>query len=284
MSDSDDRSPVSEEVTELRAFWSQRFDLVRRFFHTRRAIHRGTPLFDWSAVDREAAGYLGPWKFNAIETAVTGGVAAVTVNLAHALGNSRPAELQGFGTIDPALEPILRTILGWLEPFAIPVTLTAVVYLMGWGTLRRRDSTFETRRRARFVYLYCDGAYGLYVQLFLALAASFSSTEFGQRTIAGNRWGCLSIALFYSALILASLWQTLQTTRKIPRLVFVANGYSDRLLDFWQRPQPTDPPWTKFSLAFAVGAGPIAVGIPWLIQWLSFGLAWLLNEVRALLL
>lgn len=153
---------------------------------------------------------------------------------------------------------------------------------MGWGTLRRRDSTSAKRRRARFAYLYFIGAYGLYSQFFLAFGVSFLSTDLGQKVLVQSQLGYLSIA-FFVALVLCGIWQLIITVRKIPRLLFVANGYSDRVRHFWQRSQPTDPPWNKLVLANILGSTLLLV-TKLLIGAISLALAWLLYQVRGFLI
>jgi hypothetical protein len=281
MSDTKDRPPIVESLAEEKTKWTKHLETARAFYRTKLAIQRGIPLYEWSITDLQAFGYLGPWKFNAIETAITGGLASLTVNIANALSGAKPAEAETLDGIDPALATILKTTSSWLEPFTIPIFLTGFVYLMGWGTLRRRDSTSVKRLRARLAYLYFDGAYGLYSQLFLAFGVSAISTDFGQKVLSSDPLSYFAVA-FFVALVGAGIWQLVITGRRIPRLLFVANGYSGRVRHFWQRSHPTDPPWNKLVVANILGGWPLLIVTSLLITAISFTFAWLLYLVRGL--
>jgi hypothetical protein len=282
MSETEDRPPISEAVAETKAKWTKHLETARKFYRTKAAIQRGIPLFDWSPAELQSSGYLGPWKFNAIETAATGGLASVTVNVANALDATKPDDPLMLEGMDPPLASLLTTTLGWLEPFTIPILLTCFAYLMGWGTLRRRDSNSERRRRARHAYLYFDGAYGLYSQLFLALGVSFLTTGLGEKLLLDGQLNYVS-ATFFVALVLCGVWQFIITARRIPRLLFAANGYSGRVRHFWQRSQAGDPPWNKLFLANIVGGWPLLWLTSLVIGAISFALAWLLYQVRGFL-
>jgi len=282
MSDAKDLPPTQESIAEAKATWAKHLEAARAFYRTKLAIQRGVPLHKWSALDLQASGYLGPWKFNAIQTAITGGLASASVNIADALSTTNPAEPETLEGLDPGLASILETTWGWLAPFTIPICLTGFVYLMGWGSLHRRDSTSEKLRQARFTYLYLDGAYGLYSQFFLAFGMSFVSTDLGQKILGSYTQSFFSIAFLF-ALLACGTWQIIITGKKIPRLLFAANGYSGRVRRFWQRPQPTDPPWNKLVLAYLIGSGPLLLLTFLLIYTLSFSLAWLLYQVRGVL-
>jgi len=162
----------------------------------------------------------------------------------------------------------------------VPIFITTFVYLMGWGSLRSKDSNAESRRRARAAYLYFDGAYGFFSRLFLAFGISLMATDLGQKMLE-NPFSRVLV----TALIMAAGWQVLITARKVPRLLFTANGYSTRIRYFSsQRIQPNDPPWNKLWLASLLGGWPLWICLWFLLAAISYSLAWLLFWLRGLLI
>lgn len=106
MSETEDRPPISETIAEAIAKRSKHLETARKFYRTKVAIQSGLPLFDWSSADLQTSGYLGPWKFNAIETAITGGLASFILNVANSLSASKPEESGLVEGLDPALASI----------------------------------------------------------------------------------------------------------------------------------------------------------------------------------
>jgi hypothetical protein len=157
---------------------------------------------------------------------------------------------------------------------------------MGWGTLRSKDSNAQTRRRARHAYLYFDGTYGFFPQLFLAFGTGLLSTELGHKLILTTEVFETKMfgTSFIVALFIVLIWQSVVSIRDIPRLLFVANGYSKRVRYFWQRSQPNDPPWGKLFLANFLGGSPLAFCVGLLIGGVSVSLAWLLFWLRSLVI
>lgn len=295
MSENTDKDPLSKVADDVHSEWAKKFQTFRAFWRTKRAIAAGTPLYDWPLANVQAAGYLGPWKFNAIGIAITGGVASVTTNFLNFLAGAKPDEPQKLTDVaslladaDPALasplafNSLLTTTSGWVYPFAIPMFLTSVVYLISWGTLRSKDSNPQSRHRARSAYLYFDGAYGFVSQLFLAFGVSLLFTKLGQKVLNIDELNPFGLA-FLVAVVLAVVWQFVISLNKIPQLMFVANGYS-RARHFWQRAQPNGPPRRKFFLAHILGGWPLVVAINLLLAAISYLLATLLFWLRSLIL
>ena len=281
MAERNDESPVIEAVSEVRSKWTKWLEALRSFWRTKRAIDAGIPLYEWPAAEVLKAGYFGPWKFNAVETAITGGIAAITANFLNLLAGAKPDKDEILTDLDPVFASLLKTTSGWVDPFTIPILLTGIFYFMGWGTLRSKDSNSETRRRARSAYLYFDGAHGFYSQLFLAFGVSLLTTDIGQKLVNVESLNPFSIG-FLVALVIAGIWQSLITARRLPRLMFTANGYSTRRPHFWQRALPNDPPWGKLVLANILGGWPLVMGVLLVLNLLSYSLASLLFWLRSL--
>lgn len=268
----EDPSPAREKYDKTRSGVSKFFSEARVFWETRRAVLRGEALWENSSSKPAESTYFGPWKFNAVQTAIAGGFAATTtkaINLV--LPPSDSKEPKAFAD-DPVLSKLFETTWGWIEPFVLPIFLTAFVALMGWGSLKQRDSTPQTRARARAAYLYLDGAHGFWPQLILAfLVAAFSSqlpVRFAETVSSpGVLWPMLIL------LLVLVIWQFSITAGKIPKLLFFANGYSSRARRFWQVRKPDDPPWGKLVGANLLAAWPLQIAVAGSAFGLAFGLA-----------
>lgn len=281
MIDTPDRPPIPEQLTEAKSKLAKWVVDIRSFYRTRNAIQSGVPLYDWTPSDLQSSGYFGPWKFNSFEKLVIGSSASAIANLANLLSGETPKEVQPLVAIGPELSPLFSTILGWLNPFLIPLYVTGFVYLMGWGSLHQKDSTPLKRQRARHAYLYFDATHGLYSQLYLVFVLSFASTTLGQRLLSAFP-APLELGI-YLTVIAAVIWQTMIVLRKIPRLLFAANGYSTNIRHFWQRSLPLDPPRNKLVAAMLVGGWPLLLITILFIYAISFTLALALHVVRGII-
>jgi hypothetical protein len=214
---------------------------VRSFWSTRRAILRGESLWDYEPSRLAENKYFGPWQFNAVQSAIAGSVAATSTKLLNLIlpkaGTPEPKHFQD----DPEFATLLETALGWIEPFGLPVFLTVLVFLMGWGSLKKEHSTPSSRARSRVAYLYLDGAYGFWSQLFLAFFIAAVSSELPARFAASFSTSVIIWPLRLLFLMLIA-WQIYMTAAKTPRLLFVANNYSTRARRFGSRGNSTIHP------------------------------------------
>jgi hypothetical protein len=265
-----DESPVQATLTGVTTWLKD----ARKFWGTRRAVLRNRSLWDYKAEELLSAGYLGPWKFNLFQTAAAGGLAAVVGKLLD-LVSPAPEAIHTPLLGDPELDRLFFAAMDWLEPFTIPTLLTAFVFLMGWGSLKAKDSTPQRRKRARAAYLYLDAAYGFWSQLFLALFVTVASSNLSLRKLGDAPW---LVALF----VCLSFWQLYITGGKIPKFLFQANGYSNRAGHFWQRRRPDDPPWNRLLLANLISSIPIYVGLQLSVVLLSRGYAYGVQALRHL--
>jgi hypothetical protein len=277
MEDSD-VSPVHQTYSDFSSKLKNWLRESRQFWSTRRAILKREALWDYAVETRVAAGYFRPWKFNAVQTAVAGGIATLVGKLLDVLSPNPESALTG----NPEFDRLLESALRWLTPFTVPILLTAFVFLMGWGSLKRSDSTPQRRARARAAYLYLDGAYGFWSQLCLAVFLTVVFSHLWQSTVApsatliGPWWALL---LFY---VLAA-WQLYIVGSKIPKLLFGTNGYSTRARRFWQRRLSDDPPWNKLVLANLISIVPLFVGLQLTVFAVAYAFAYLISGIRHLL-
>jgi hypothetical protein len=169
--------------------------------------------------------------------------------------------------------------LSWLNPFFLPIYITGFVCLIGWGTLYSQDSTPHKRRRARFAYLYFDGSYGIYSNLVLALVVSFLFTSFGQWVVMTFLKSLFLFFGFQAVMYTLVFWQLYITGYKIPRSIFLINGYSGRMGRYGG---PNAPPGGKLSFAILGGGLVLRYGVAFLITVANLGLAWVLYQIYRL--
>ena len=274
MAETKDKSPFEEILSKL---WNT-VEKLRKFWRTKRAIDQGIPLYDWLAADIVETRYFGPWAFNAFQVASTGAIAVAIINLVQFVtGVVLEEEKTGilFDPDDPKVIAMLGVTSGWFEPFVVPILTTALVFLIGWGSLKRKDSSSESRKRARSAYLYFDAAYGCLPQLFIAISASTLAIAARDDSDASKvslfKGGLLMV--FLIILIVGIIWQLYLSMSKIPKSLFAVNGYSRRVPHFWKKRLPSDGPWSKWSFATFIGGPPLLVGIKFLLGVLAYGLA-----------
>jgi hypothetical protein len=267
MADETDESPLKESLTKIQ----DTVQKAHRFWRTKRAIDRGEPLYDWSASQLAEGKYYGPWKFNTIETFLVGAIAAGAAKLVGLLNKpaenlsqvTAPSDFASF--LDPEVVDMLSRTSSWTQPFLAPLLMTSIVFLIAWGSLKRKDSTKVARARARRAYLYLDGARGLYAQLAIAtgagiLAGAAVGAELTDVETVSKKIG---LSLLFGIVLTAGglLFQFYLLSRRIPRALFALNGYSTRVCHFWQRSRPDDPPWGKLTFAQFLGGWPLVGGI-----------------------
>lgn len=279
----DDQSPIQQKISESNKDIREFFSTFISFIRTKRAIHRGLPLYDWTAADLQKQRMLGPWKFNLFEVGLTGGIASVTTNVVDLM--HKPSDADPLGSligmdIDPEYLRLLKETSGWVTPFSPPLVLTTIVLLMGWASLKRADSTPISRRRSRHAYLYFDGTYGFYSQLLLAFGISFLFSEMGQ-TLLGS--GSLFAILIGVGTVAAFLVQANVSLRKIPYRLFAVNGYSSRPSHFWRRKLTGDPPSNKIVFAQIVGGWPLILAVNITLTAIAMALAALIFWLQSLI-
>lgn len=276
-----DQSPVRERYKKTYRDVTKWIDEARSFWRTRRAILQGQSLWDLDTAQLESEKYFGPWKFNAVQTAIAGALAAATTKVLNLvvpkLGSSEPKPFRD----DPALAKLFEVTSGWIEPFVLPIVLTSFVVLMGWGSLKGAQSTSATRARARAAYLYLDGAHGFWPQLTLALLLAAKSVQLPAR-LEGYFAAPFVLWPLQAIFLVLFVWQIYITAGKIPRLLFAANGYSARARRFWQPGKSDDPPWGKLVAANLLASGPLLFTVTGGAFVLEYGLARALRWLQSL--
>lgn len=273
-----DLNPVQEVINKIKSS----FDVCRQFLATKNAVLKGEELYTLDNKEIIDKGYLTPWKFNAFETLMTGAFATVTTKIIQVSMQVKPTnEVQDEIIVDERFTAILNNVSSWVDPFIIPVLLTSVVFLFAWGSLKGKDSSKEKRRLTRRAYLYFDGAYGLYSQLILAFgvgvfSSGLSETLFEDHTSPYLGWGFLLL------LLVAFYWQIIISMKKLPKLIFLANGYTDRAKHFWQKSEENDPPWNRLVFAHIISGYPLSIVVGLLFFSISFLISYFLYFVGGL--
>jgi hypothetical protein len=270
--DDRDESPVRASLTEF-GKWLQN---ARRFWKTRRAVLTGKQVWEIRSTERQSEGYLGPWKFNLFQTAIAGGCAGTLTRILD-LVSPAPQPVYSPVLSNPELDKLFYAAKDFLDPFSIPVLLTVFVFLVGWGSLKGKDSSRQKRERARAAYLYLDAAYGFWSQLSLAVFWAIASSHLTEKKLGEPTW---LVGLFVGV----SIWQLYVSGSKVPKLLFRANGYSNRVTRCWRRRLPNDPPWNKLLLANVIQSVPIFLGLQFLIVLLAYGYAYAMQSLRNLVL
>ena len=222
MSDDGDQSPL-ERLPRKRLNLISALTTFRR---TRKAVKAGVPLYDWTPAQLRDKGFSGPWALNVYTSLIA----------------SLPAAL-----LVMAVAPNQ-----FLIAFLVPTHFSILTFLAGWGSLKAKDSTRDSRARARRAYLYLNSTYGLPYQRALALAfpvfwgINSWVTDLEQA-------GLLLLLIFFFPLAYGGASQFRLTFIETPEHLFQINGYSKRMRHFWQKKRPDDPPRAKYNLVVLLG-------------------------------
>ncbi|SRR5260221_13968146 len=274
MNEPKDQSPLVERLSRV----SQALEKLRKFWHTKKAIDRGEALYEWVPEKLAESGFYGPWGFNAFETVLAGGIAAMAANIVGAIfgGQKHSNELAG---ASPEFLSMLEKTSGWVSPFFVPILTTSIVFLVGWGSLWPEDSDPVKRSRARRAYLYFDGAYGLYSQLLLSAIISiliqYAGADSGAKI--QEHFPLIRMTLI-AVFVLCVLVLSYVSVWKIPRKLLRLNGYSVRNRKMWQKPREDDPPWGRLTLAFFLGTPllfVVAITLNLIARALAHALLWI---------
>jgi hypothetical protein len=177
---------------------------VIRFWKTRNAVMSGERLYDFSKSKLDKLGYLGPWKFNLVQSSIAAFPSVLIIALAHLLRN--------LGMTDGETKPSEQSS-EFLTALAVPFILMLTAYVVGRASFFRSDSTKLTRSIASRVFLYLDGAYGFYPQLALTTLLTIMLLQDDSGP-------------FLGAVNLVGIWQLIVYMKTIPAELFGVLGYA----------------------------------------------------------
>lgn len=257
----------------------EKWQTLKKFFKTRRLVL--TPGFKASlAADApEMKDILSPWKFNAMQSAFSSAPALAVVPI---ILSVRAVMERHY---DASTKSLQDRIGEWANEavgtLIVPFSLMLAVLIVRHACLKKQDQNLENRRRAGRLYLYFDGALGLYSQMFASLAYVLWTTA-DQIPLLESKAQSQLAGLLYLMSIALWIWQTLVTIRTVPRGIFVALGYTP---DIGEAPNSEiEAPWTRYRLAALVGVPLVILASKFLsngfVIAFSRAAVWILNRGR----
>lgn len=266
-------NPLSDMKKKLASYAS--------FWNTRKAVLRGEPVYDYSEEQLKSKHLLGPWTFNATQSAISALIAGF---LGKAIAFFYPpadkptpaldASASTFEKMTTYAGPVYDKLFLWFSTASAPFTLLAVATIIGWASLYKADMSKERRLRASNAYLYLDGTYGFYSQMLLALATAALVSDLNAAKV-GNTAPTFILIASGSVLLVALIWQIYLTNYSLARKLFVINGYSPhrRTLFNFRKKLENPGPWELYKNVAIGGVGLgywVLVGI---LMLLSYGIA-----------
>jgi hypothetical protein len=245
------------------------FREIKSFFATRQAILAGKAIYDFPKAELKASDLMNPWKFNIFQSVIAAGPSLLITSLASYFFPNKD---------DPTWTGTTAVIVPWivkahatLEGLTVPFSLLLAVFVVSWASLHRKDRTRSNRYRIGRIYLYLDGAFGLYSQAFGALF--YTTWLMLERTPLDDALKYPLAGLFFVCAALTTLWQGWITLRTIPSRTFSAQGYS---AEIGGTDTAEEGPWGKYRLT-------VAFLLP-VIGYLFKGVLWAIAGVIGLLL
>ena len=224
-------------------------------------MRNGQPLYRLTRDELHKRGLMGPWTFNLYEVVVA---AVPTIVLLRILdfftrGTRSVVSLNPF-------ESAMGRAGTMLGPLVVPVALTLSVYLIARGSLKRDDISSDRLARARYAYLYLDGAYGLLAQAAVAFGIALHTYSIVGYQVLGATTTWVT-AIF---VIGGSLHEFHLTWYAIPSRLFSVNGYDPKLSI---RDQPDGAPWTRYANRLVRAGFILAIGFAIAYYMILIGLA-----------
>ena len=256
---------------------TDRINKLKSFFKTKSAIINDERLFEYGKNKLVANGYMGPWQFNLTESVIATIPALAVLKILEFLF---PAPSQEAAS---ELEQMIGSIVSWLEPFFIPLSLFIIAWSAGWASLLKEERTKEKVRMATFAYLYYNGAHGLIAQALLVFGLTLSAfIDKGHlpEIVAG------SLNLVLLPIMLIGLFRTIFVTgKRIPNKLWELHGYSSKKNHFWRKRDNAVKyaPHSKYALVVGICAPSVFFLLALLIGSIIGVFAMLLINVRHVL-
>jgi hypothetical protein len=260
-------------AADLRTQFVEKFNSWQKFWRTRRAIFTDLSLARRSKAELESGGLLSAWKFNLAQSAFS---ALPSLVVGKALSfiyptPETPVELNGsmsfLQKVWAQSQPLSNQIFDVLWPAMVPFVLFLMARMIAWGSLKKISATPLRKEQARNAYLYLDGAYGFYPQLFAALGFALASRggkfSFGPQSDFPEGAPYFVAMCYYAGIALsgtAAIWQGILNRWILAKKLFEFNGYSRKFKWFWTfRDKGRNlAPWNKYIFSFAY-AVPVAI-------------------------
>ena len=228
-----------------------------RFFRTRHAIHQGHTLYLFSQEEIEARGLLGPWLLNFYESILASLPAFIFLRITSIFQSP---------VIEDEAVRIASEINNSLTPFLFPITFLLSSWAASRFSFYPKDSTETKRKKAKYAYLYFDGAYGLWAQMSVVTIEVILQTFYGTNsvgvllnaveTFASQGYGIdasspVGVVGFVASLIgvAAIFWNLRIAFYDIASELFKVNGYSGETPAFFasSKAKPNSGPWLRYQ-------------------------------------
>jgi hypothetical protein len=250
----------------------EKWQALKKFFYTRSVVLRPQFGAEIIATDFDSRQIMGPWKFNAFQSAIASAPALVVIGLIHLLFETNDEDVQrrvASGTKEA------------LSAFVVPFSLMLAVLIIRRACLDTDDQILETRRRAAKLYLYYDGALGLYSQMLAALAYALWTKIDGISIVTVESQQMLA-GMLYTLFIAFWIWQLLVSIRSVPRRIFAALGYAPDIEEVTNGSRQA--PWLKYRGAILVAVPLLVGGVGILVRvgatLVSEVAIWIINRAR----
>lgn len=257
---------------------------LKKFWKTKNAVRTGVPLYEWSSSQRKEKGFLGPWSLNIQETlyaSLPSGFIVKVLDFLYGRPQILSHETEQLDKRTQIFNEILKSTNQFFHSFYVPIFFTLIVLIVGWCSLKRKDSTKESRARSRKAYLYFDGAYGLFSQFILTLYISLEIWFKLRPELLLQIPHAMEIA-WYSLVAIAFVIQFYLSMMKIPDLLFQVNGYNSNRSN--KEGQKEDPPFTKWWLGNCISGYPLIIFLNFILSKLAISAAWILTEIKIFLI
>ena len=278
---SDNQSPI--HVLILKPV-KQILDL-KKYLRTRKAIRQGEELVDFNDKELDLKGLLSPWPFNIQETVYATLPAFIIIgfmNFLYGKPEITSQLIKGTTERDKIFNDIYESTFNFFDTFTVPVITTLAVFLIAWGSIKKKDTSPEKRKRAMHSYLYYDGAHGIAPQAIIVLCIGLLEWFQLRPSMAREFPEEVTIALVV-LFDISSIYLLWLIGRKIPKRLFQKLGYSGKVKHFWTKSQPDDPSWSKYTLAIILGGWPLIAIWIGIIFTISYGFAYAATELKLLL-
>ncbi|MCP4580577.1 MAG: hypothetical protein GY839_03095 [candidate division Zixibacteria bacterium] len=256
--DYDSRKDRKESFTDILPSWITNVLHLRTYFNMRKRIRGGEPLWELSGVQVRQQGLLGPWAFNLYESILATFPASIIIVVAKYFGESGLTNIFDFESPSfnfledqtaTIAQDIFNSVWTYITPICLPLSILILGLIAGWAALMKSDRTFESQRKLTKVYLYIDGAYGLYHQAMVVLMLSVSPyLQEPKPTI----WFVLAFMLAISA-VPSLIYVLYLISVVIPKRLFKIIGYAlvvePVCMSF---SSARKAPWYKYSLSVSV--------------------------------
>ena len=214
--------PTAKDIVPWLGSQLEKLTKLRSFLQTRKALLKGEEPWNMQKTEIASRKWMTPWAFNIYQSSLSAIIAWTLLQLAFWLA---------LPTVNP---PTLELLF---PPLAVALSLGTAAYFLSFASLLPQDRYPVQLLRARYAYLYLDGALGFWIQTLVVTVQVFWIVE-PQYRIASTVWlrvshdssslGATADSMRSALLLLfiaSSAFQAAIMSFVIPRRLFATNGY-----------------------------------------------------------